>query len=106
MITMNEAVKSAMKTFDELYRDQPVKDPLLEEIELSDREKAWNVTIGFSVEEATLPTALDQMMARVPPFDALPPKSLPQHRQLVRKYKVFSIDSEDGTFRAMKLKES
>lgn len=41
------AVRAATSSIQELFGDQIVSDPTLEEIEYVDDDKTWRVTIGF-----------------------------------------------------------
>ena len=92
MIDVKIAVKTAMSFFNEMYPDNDFKNILLEEIELSDDQSYWNVTIGFS---KYLPE-LSSPMAQITSGSA-------GHR---RVYKIFKVDSKDGTVKAMMIRDN
>jgi hypothetical protein len=48
MIEMKQAVKNALEFIEGLYDKKDVEDFLLEEVELSEDEKYWLITVGFS----------------------------------------------------------
>lgn len=48
MVDVKEAVKMAMDYLKEMYDVSAFKDVLLEEVDLSEDKKFWNVTIGFT----------------------------------------------------------
>ena len=49
MIDMKQAVQIALEFCRNLYGQEKLADLLLEEVELSDDEKFWLVTIGFNL---------------------------------------------------------
>ncbi len=49
MIDMKQAVQIALDFCHSLYAPEKLGDLLLEEVELSDDEKFWLVTIGFNL---------------------------------------------------------
>ena len=75
MIAVKEAVKIAMKFVMDLYENYTPPDLLLEEVRLSDDEKHWLITIGFSR------NALSSFVGK----DDVP-----------RAYKLIKIDAETG----------
>ena len=94
MIDVKTAVKLARDYFAQVYTDtiRQFQDIRLEEVELSDDEKNWLVTIGFS-----RPLPLDPSLKNASKF------LLGEH-QYQRDYKVFRIDSKNGKVRAMKIR--
>jgi hypothetical protein len=100
MIAMEAAVAAAMKDFRTLY-PQGVKDPLLEEIEMSDDEKYWNVTIGFNVVESVPPSLLEEAMANA----GRTGPALADRKRVVRKFKQFHMNAQNGMLVAMRNKE-
>jgi hypothetical protein len=52
MIDIKQAVHAAEKFFKELYDRDTLKNFLVEEVELSEDEKDWVVTVGFDFGEA------------------------------------------------------
>jgi hypothetical protein len=51
MIDIKQAVHAAEKFFKELYDKETLKNFLVEEVELSEDEKDWVVTVGFDFGE-------------------------------------------------------
>ncbi len=47
MIDIKQAVKAAERFFKDLYDQNTLKNFLVEEVELSEDEKDWVVTVGF-----------------------------------------------------------
>lgn len=90
MIDVKEAAKAAAEYFVNLYSDQKYSDVLLEEVELTEDEKHWLITLSYAYEPP--PSILDQFSAGVVP------KPKP------RKYKVFKIDAATGNVEAMKIR--
>ncbi|MDY6804469.1 MAG: hypothetical protein SXA11_11775 [Cyanobacteriota bacterium] len=70
-----------------------IEDLRLEEVEISEDEKHWFVTLGFSVPRVKSESVNQLQMALSP----LNPSS--------RKYKIVKIDSETGEVRSMKIRE-
>jgi hypothetical protein len=84
MIDVKEAVKNANEYLQAFYPE--VKSTVLEEVELDEQRKLWLITMSFPDEE-----------------EKGGPVSL-YARQ--RRYKVFSINAEDGRVTAMKSKST
>lgn len=92
MIDVKQAVTSATHYLRELYEPSQLQDILLEEVALSDDEKHWYVTLGFS-----------RPVPSTDPMRALTESILNQKRYQ-REYKVFQIESETGQVRSMKIR--
>jgi hypothetical protein len=93
MIDVKEAVKRAMDYLEEMYDTTKFKDVLLEEVEMTEDNKYWNVTVGFTRRQTS--TAEGPMASLVGPSD-----------QFRREFKVFKIDTKNGIMRSMKIKKS
>ena len=91
MIDVKTAVKLARDYFAKVYPNEihTFQDVQLEEVELSEDESTWLVTIGFS-----RPLPLDSFSKNAPEF----------LRQYQRDYKVFRIDAQNGKVRSMKIR--
>ena len=91
MIDVKEAVKIAVDYLQSLYDSTKLKDILLEEVVLSDDEKYWYVTLGFS-----RPLEVNQPLSAIvgPEYK----------REYKREYKVFQIDTASGQVRSMKIR--
>ena len=98
MIGVKQAVNNALKYFQDLYEqdllNKKLSDLRLEEVELSDDEKYWFVTIGYT---RALPD--DSPLANILPAP------IPKTTTPIEEYKIFKIDSTSGTVRAMKIRE-
>jgi hypothetical protein len=94
MNDVKTAVKIAFDYFARIYPEakQKFQDIRLEEVELSDDESTWLVTIGFS-----RPLPLDSFLKNAPKF------LLGEH-QYQRDYKVFRIDAQSSKVRSMKIR--
>lgn len=87
---VKEAVHIALEYVNDLYSSEELNNLTLEEVELSEDEKNWLVTLGFT-RFLSQPTS--------PPLQALTaPKS-------ERVYKIFKIESETGKVLSMKMRE-
>jgi hypothetical protein len=53
MVDVKQAVARAMDYLKDMYRIEQFKDVLLEEVDLSEDNKYWNVTIGFTRRQET-----------------------------------------------------
>lgn len=92
MIDVKEAVKIATDYLRQLYEPAELQDILLEEVALSDDEKYWYVTLGFS-----------RPVPSTDPMRVLTENILNQ-KKYQREYKVFQIDSATGQVRSMKIR--
>jgi len=89
MIDVKTAVKSALAFFQEMYPENNFKNILLEAVELSNDEKFWTVTIGFSRYLPELASPLTQLSNGPTGYK--------------RSYKVFTVDTESGIVKSMKM---
>lgn len=92
MISIEEAVKAARDFASKLYSEGELKDLRVEEIESSEDDNKWFVTLGW-VEPAVqqLGGFAGLANARIEP--------------LPRVYKVFTIDAETGRVESMKMRD-
>ena len=89
MVDVKQAVSRAMSCLEELYQIERFKDVLLEEVDLSEDNEYWNVTIGFTRRQDTTSGG---------PMATL----IGQSSEFKREYKVFQIDSKTGDLRSMR----
>ncbi len=94
MIDVKEAIASAKHAVSSFYEAENLVDLRLEEVELSDDERIWQITLGFYVLNIN-PTQSPLAIAIVG-----------GSKKYVREYKVFRIDAESGEFRSMKIREA
>ena len=85
MIDVKEAVAVATAYIRELYEEKDLHDLGLEEVELSEDDRWWMVTLGHA-----------RKLSGMDGFGG-------QHR---RAYRVFRIDAEEGVVRSMKIRDS
>lgn len=87
MIDVKEAVKRACDYFESLYAQQNISGVLLEEVELTEDERYWLITLGYN---------------------ALPEVRKSLHAKLVgasvREYKVFKVMGDTGKVVSMKIR--
>lgn len=88
MIDVKEAFESATKYFKDMYGES-VQGVAIEEIELSDDEKYWYITIGY--------------IDRSQPLGA--PGLLYDPFGTKRAYKIFEIDANNGIVKSMKIRK-
>jgi hypothetical protein len=88
-IDVKEAAKAAAEYFVELYPDTQYSDLMLEEVELSEDEKHWLITLSYASQPPPLPpSGLEKLFSK----------------QASRRYKIFKIDAATGKVEAMKIR--
>ncbi len=89
MVDVKQAVAKAMAYLKDMYQTDQFKDVLLEEVDLSEDNKFWNVTIGFTIgQESTSGGPMAILIG--------------QSAEFKREYKVFQIDATSGDLRSMR----
>ena len=99
MIDVKQAVAAATTYFRTLYNTDALSDILLEEVELTDDERLWIVTLS------TLLPASKEELNETATSNALA-TALGVNRQHRRVYKVFTVSAENGRVRSMKIRQS
>ena len=89
MIDVKQAVANALKFLLDMYGEQKVLSPRLEEVELSEDGNVWYVTVSF-LTEATAPDLVS---------------ALSGSSRLDRQYKVLTVWANDGNVRSMKIRQ-
>lgn len=89
MIEVKEAVKIAQDYIQDLFAHEEIRDLALEEVELSEDNKFWIVTLGFT----------KQMSQPLNPMEAM---SGPKFSRFQKELK---IDAENSLVRSMKNKK-
>lgn len=84
MITIREAGLNAAEFLKELFPD--ASEILVEEVEKDDTKNHWIITLGFKLPPITI-------------IEAIGPIGL------LRKYKTFRVDAENGHVISMKIRE-
>ena len=93
MIDMKQAVQIALEFCRSLYAPEKLTDFLLEEVELSDDEKFWLVTIGFDISQKET-----GQPAAIPPAGT--PAKTPEH-----VYKTMKVEASSGRALSLKIKK-
>jgi hypothetical protein len=89
MVDVKQAVGKAMDYLKDMYQIDQFKDVLLEEVDLSEDNKYWNVTIGFTrLQDSTSGGPMATLIG--------------QSAEFKREYKVFQLDSTTGDLRSMR----
>ncbi|HSB11063.1 MAG TPA: hypothetical protein VLM38_16360 [Blastocatellia bacterium] len=96
MIDVKEAAERAAQYFGNLYSDRQYSDVLLEEVELTDDEKNWLITLSYAYEPPVSP--LSKVLEGSVNSVLVPPKPKP------RKAKVFKIDAATGNVKYMRMR--
>lgn len=84
MVSVKQAVEKAAGFLNEMYEGQVLDDLRLEEVERSDDNKLWFITLSFLKPPLPFQSAL----------------SLPRSRE----YKVVTVSAETGEVRSMKIR--
>jgi hypothetical protein len=96
MIDVKTAVKNAILFLADLLAEQNVHDVRLEEVELSEDEKVWFITLSYLRRSAEGEgTVIGKMLAAGELMGA----------RVEREYKVFAVDSVTGEVRSMKMRQ-
>ena len=90
MSTVKEAALAAQQYFHSLWIDHKIEDLRVEEVELSEDEKFWSITLGFNRPADRVEDPLGEVL------DA------PRYR---REYKIFKVDAETFQIKSMKIRE-
>ena len=92
MIDAKQAVKKAVTYLNEMFDATEFRDVFPEEVELTNDDRFWDVTIGFLRRQVS--TSEGPMASLVGPTEGFK-----------REVRVFRIDAETGTVRSMKSKK-
>lgn len=92
MIDAKQAVKKAVTYLNDMFDAAEFKDVFPEEVELTDDDRFWDVTIGFLHRQVSISEG--PMASLVGPTEGFK-----------REVRVFRIDAETGTIRSMKSKK-
>ena len=92
MIDVKEAVRTAANYLADLFAEEDISDIRLEEVELSEDNQTWNVTLSF----------LRKVRVRGAPAEALSAGLGPQ---MDRDFKVLTVRAEDGVVTSVKIRQ-
>lgn len=88
-----QAAKLALKYFTDLFPDAKISDVALEEVEFSEDENYWLITLGYVPQTAPAPQINKSLVTLFgPPSSA-------------RKYKVFKVDARNGKVISMRIRK-
>ena len=89
MVDVKQAVRSAESYARELFGDDGLPHLRVEEVQLSEDGRRWNVTLGWAETAVRHPgLVLNGSMQKLP-----------------RVYKLFEVDVENGQVHAMKIRD-
>jgi hypothetical protein len=92
MIDVKDAVKIAYQHFEQLFADVKPDEVALEEVEITEDDKYWNITLGYND-----PFEKDRQNEANPLSRLIGPARN-------RHYKLFRIDASDGRVLSMKIR--
>lgn len=92
MVTVKEAVQAAEDWVRELIPKADLKHLRLEEVQLSDDERYWHITLGWVEPAFRESTAVGAIFSN-------------EMRILPRVYKTLEVDAETGAVKSMKIRE-
>jgi hypothetical protein len=81
------AVREATRFFAEINQEHPPEDVRVEEVELTDDENVWNITLGFYPPGTSMTLAIG---------------GIPVAQ---RQYRVLRVDANTGQVRSMKIRD-
>lgn len=81
MISVEDAVNHSLQFFRRIYKDTAAQNVRVEEAELSDDQKHWQITLGFDAPETSV---------LVPSYS--------------RSYKTFIVDATSGHVDSMRIR--
>lgn len=94
MIEVKDAIVAAMKAAKEYYKDQQLENLALEEVELSEDERYWHITLGFDVHQEEKNQDVKDLL-----------ETIGWQEPLRHVYKVFKVDSSTGKVLSMRIRE-
>jgi predicted sulfurtransferase len=95
-MTVKEAVTKAKELAKEFFSEESVSAYQLEEVVFDDMRNMWEITIGYYVKDLR------------PASGGLSEALMQMHgdKKFERKYKIFRISNADGSFIAMRIRET
>lgn len=90
MIDVKEAAQTASNFFAGLYADQTLSDVRLEEVELTEDERFWLITLSFPSDNP-----LQKVLTHMAGID-----------RSTRQYKIFKVDASTGRVVSMKIRNT
>lgn len=94
MIGVKKAIQIAYDAITEFYEDKELTRLGLEEVELTDDEKYWLITLGYDVPNPNRTSSPVELTV-----------GGGSSAKYIRNYKLFKIDTKTGKVKAMKIRE-
>lgn len=94
IIDVKEAITAAFNALREFYHDNSFSNLALEEVELSDDEKYWYITLGYDVPN---PNRTDSPVELTVGGGS--------SKKYIRNFKIFKIDAGTGKVKSMRIRE-
>lgn len=92
MLNVKEATQAAEKWVRDLFPKSELRHLRLEEVELSENERSWYITLGWAEAAVREPLSVSAVLDR-------------EVRVLPRVYKTLVVDAETGVVKSMKIRE-
>lgn len=93
MIDVKQAVAGGASFLANTFADEEIRDVRLEEVELSEDERLWHITLSFLRKQGAT-SDLSKALEAMSPL-----------KQWERDYKVLAIRAEDGRVQSMKIRQ-
>ena len=90
IIDVKEATRIAIETAKKIFEGEKLLDLALEEVELTEDDRYWLITLGFST-ETIAPVGMNVFGSPITP-------------EYTRKYKLFKIDTKTGEVYSIKIR--
>lgn len=97
MLTMKEAVIQAKSYATELYEDENIQDLSLEEIDFDTLSNHWKVTLGYNAKRHSIETSAKHRARLATEVLGVFGNNEPPKTEMVREYKIFEINAQDGS---------
>jgi hypothetical protein len=101
MIDAKIAVAHALRFLAEMFGDDNVIRPRLEEVALSEDGRVWNVTLSFVMPPPDTPPLYTPSQLA----DMISSSAAGEEAYYVRVYKAFEISADTGDVRSMKIRQ-
>lgn len=97
MLSMKEAVIKAKSYAKELYESEGIQDLSLEEIDFDNRSKKWKITLGYNAKRHKIERDVGLRSTLATNALGVFGSNREQSVEMVREYKVFEINAQDGS---------
>lgn len=104
MLTMKEAVIQAKSYAKELFEDEGIQDLSLEEIDFDNHSKKWKVTLGYNTERHKIERSAGLRPVLATNALGILGSNRERSVEMVREYKVFEINAQNGNLIKMMIR--